>query len=58
MTEQGLPSAQPEIIRCKDCKYWVGKNGERITIPVHENCYSFVADDYCSYGERDETDGT
>ena len=19
---KGLPSAQPEIVRCKDCKYW------------------------------------
>ena len=44
------------VVRCRDCKYWAGENGERITIPAHENCYFFVADDYCSYGERGEAD--
>ena len=45
-----------DLVRCKDCKYWAGENGERVTIPVHENCYFFRADDYCSYGERGEQD--
>ena len=25
---KGLPSAQPEIVRCKDCKYWNPNNRE------------------------------
>lgn len=44
------------VVRCRDCKYWAGENGERITIPAHENCYFFRADDYCSYGERKDGD--
>ena len=44
------------VVRCKDCKYKKKKNGERITIPVHENCYSFTAYDFCSYGERKDGD--
>lgn len=46
-----LPSAQPEIIRCKDCKKnphweWVGcpMTGKDTRKP----------DDYCSYAERRE----
>ena len=48
-----LPSAQPEIIRCKDCK-WFGDFGCAIRIvddtdKPHEN-------NYCSFAER-RTDG-
>ena len=44
---EALPSAQPEIIRCKDCKYW-GK---------HELCdkwdyYISNGDFYCGCAER------
>lgn len=52
-----MPSAQPEIIRCKDCKKW------------HTNCLAVCEkhgcdvvsdytkpDDYCSWAER-RTDG-
>ena len=39
-----LPSAQPEIIRCKDCKYY----------DPNDHCYlqGAEADDFCSYAER------
>ena len=58
---EDLPSAQPEIVRCKDCKWyelpshkitencvrWMKNNG--ILLPIKPN-------DYCSYAER-RTDG-
>lgn len=44
------PSAQPEIIRCKDCKYY-----------INNRCYKIKStddlrdsNDYCSYAERRE----
>lgn len=41
-----LPSAQPEIIRCKDCKYY----------DPNDHCFLQGAepDDYCSFAERRE----
>ena len=45
-----LPSAQPEVIRCKDCKYY----------DPNDHCYlqGAEANDFCSYAERrtDEID--
>ena len=29
-----LPSAQPEIIRCKDCKYWQDQEEEVVEVPI------------------------
>ena len=48
-----LPSAQPEIIRCKDCRYYQDNNGGY----PHMNCKWDAsetpdADDYCSAAER------
>ena len=43
---QELPSAQPEIIRCKDCKHWDGVDTcDVIDAPVWDN-------DFCSLAER------
>lgn len=47
-----LPSAQPEIIRCKDCLWRIGRDCTRFTdLPVY-------MDDYCGRakrrGEQDE----
>ena len=43
---QSLPSAQPEIIRCKDCKHWDGVDTcDVIDAPVWDN-------DFCSMAER------
>lgn len=42
---EALPSAQPEIIRCKDCVYW--------DIPGY--CLNFMTQDengFCSWAER------
>ena len=42
----GVPSAQPEIIRCKDCKHWDGVDTcDVIDAPVWDN-------DFCSMAER------
>jgi hypothetical protein len=52
-----LPSVQPEIIRCKDCKYakWDDERGEYIC-----NGRAVWENHYCGYakrkGEDDETD--
>lgn len=48
----GVPSAQPEIIRCKDCLWRIGRDCTRFTdLPVY-------MDDYCGRakrrGEQDE----
>lgn len=48
---KSLPSAQPEIVRCKDCVHYdLAKNG------YNGHCtrqYAvFTAYDFCSYGER------
>lgn len=46
-----LPSAQPDIVRCKDCKYW-GIH-KRLNIPwCREMHIDRGADDFCSYAER------
>ena len=42
-------SAQPEIIRCKDCK-WFGKAG--CAIEIVDDSDKPTEDDYCSFAER------
>lgn len=53
---KGLPSAEPEIIRCKDCKYWREHKYARETkryIPFCGfNAIYTKADDFCSKGTR------
>lgn len=60
-----LPSAQPEIVRCKDCKhqekFWHGDKRRKDGGYYIYGCelaedYSHVCldDDYCSYAERIE----
>lgn len=46
-----VPSAQPELIRCKDCKYRYIKN-DVWTCPFG---LPSGPDGYCSYGERKES---
>ena len=59
-----LPSAQPEIIRCKDCRFWQDKEEGVVEASIcarpenrHEkHPFRFLAgkDDYCSFAERRE----
>lgn len=54
----GVPSAQPEIIRCKDCKwadwYVSAANGEQYAYCMETGVAGRTADDFCSYGERED----
>ena len=51
----GLPSVQPEIIRCKDCKHYYFADNR---IPQEQryvcdlNGDRWKPDDYCSFAER------
>lgn len=54
-----LSSAQPEIIRCKDCKYcehWYADKGRCFL--WHEGGIDVFEDGFCNYAERrtDESD--
>ena len=49
------PSAQPEIIRCKDCKHYTPiKRTDRWWCRCEEGLWSSNEDDFCSYAERRE----
>ena len=50
-----LPSAQPEIIRCKDCihfEYFEDQFVQMTRCDVHDRCPDYT--DYCSWAERKE----
>lgn len=65
---KNLPSAQPEIIRCKDCKYWIPYDWMFSEVWQSRNIADYPedeigckycdmnmkADDYCSRAERRE----
>ena len=57
---EALPSEQPEIVRCKDCKYWrehkYAKETKRYIPFCGFNAIYTKADDFCSRAER-RTDG-
>ena len=44
-----LPSAQPEIVRCKDCAYSFEAYGD---LHCEKYCHYSTPDDFCSRGER------
>lgn len=46
-----LPSAQPEIIRCKDCAYWNSESRE-CSSPNYPDGYVTPAGFYCGWAER------
>ena len=45
-----------EVVRCRECKYWHKNIKVGDGIPIADMCYDFQADDYCSYGERKESE--
>lgn len=53
-----LPFAQPEIIRCKDCKWWSNDDYRECSNPNYDDGYVTPAGFYCGYAERraDESD--
>ena len=49
-----LPSAQPKIIRCKECKWWVERH-PRLGVPWCRQMHiDRDADGYCEIAERSE----
>lgn len=54
-----LPSAQPEIVRCKDCKWW-DFAPDNTMLPDWHRCRWYGGrlhtryEDFCSRGERSE----
>ena len=40
-----------EIVRCKDCKYWVSDGGALMICDIHKD--PTVPNHYCSYGEEE-----
>lgn len=61
---KALPSAQPEIIRCKDCKYWQDQEDGVVEVPIcarpenkfdkHPMIMIIGKDGFCSFAERRE----
>ena len=50
---EGLPPAQPEIIRCKDCKYWrIDSEGERYCDRIVGVLGCDAGNGFCSDAER------
>ena len=47
-----LPSAQPEIIRCKDCKHWQCDDSESYCDEL--GIFNTDMNSYCSYAKRKE----
>ena len=47
-----VPSAQPEIIRCKDCKWWSNDDYRECSSPNYDDGYVTPAGFYCGYAER------
>ena len=50
---KSLPPAQPEIVRCKDCKHWKQESiCDGYCSEIEKD--GFDEDDFCSYAERRE----
>lgn len=50
---KNVPTADVvEVVRCKDCQYWTGKDYDGCCIK--NGLATRYANDYCSYGERKE----
>ena len=46
---EDLPSAEPEIIRCKECKHWLDIDDGR---QKHRMCADIYGDWFCADAER------
>ena len=50
--------AQPEIVRCKDCKHYEEINQPYPQMFCRRHQLDTLEDDYCSYGERGDDEDT
>ena len=50
--ESYMEAPSIDIVRCKDCKYWVSDGGALMNCDIHID--PTVPDHYCSYGEEDK----
>ena len=58
-TLEALPSAQPKIIRCMECKYYgEGLPGIDAGMICRAMSLNFKEDFYCAFAERREDDGS
>lgn len=49
------PTIDADVVRCKDCKYsFYDKDYESYNCRKHEYVECFDANDYCSWGERND----
>ncbi len=56
---EDVPSTQPDIIRCKDCKFWTHiKHTDRYWCKTDDGLYDLnpSPDDFCSRAERRTND--
>ena len=49
-----LPSAQPEIIKCRDCKHYISGSDDVRYCFNHDDDILWKDDDFCSRAERRE----
>ena len=62
MNSKGMPNFSTAVeiadrlVRCGECKYWHKNRKEGDGMNVFDVCYDFQADDFCSYGERKESE--
>ena len=47
-----MPSAQPQIIRCKDCKHHGYDRRDLPYCNINDYGYGWKDEDFCSYAER------
>jgi len=53
---KALPSAQPEIIRCKECKYNSNTCGNYVNCDIIPQMFGRTVDNFCSMAERRAND--
>lgn len=49
---EALPSAQPEIIKCRNCKYYISGSDDVRYCFKHDDDILWDDDDFCSRAER------
>ena len=47
-----LKAPSIDIVRCRECKYWVSDGGALMRCDIHKD--PTVPNHYCSYGEEDK----